>query len=225
VELVACRVQLGEPDSSGRRSPELIADSEFSIAVDSLITAVSQSPLLEGFEALQHDGNWLVTDQQGKLDEGILAGGDTLRLGIAGNAIVQGRNAAEALHARLSGQQDEHPKVTDRDSIGPHEINFDHKPESPAASPLTLPGDERVARGKAEVSDTISEQQFLQEVERCFSCGACMGCEHCSMFCTSACYTKLEEAGPGLYFALTLDACKKCGKCIEVCPSGFLDAI
>ena len=37
-KLVANRMALGEPDSSGRRRPEIIEDSEFSIPVDPLIT-------------------------------------------------------------------------------------------------------------------------------------------------------------------------------------------
>ena len=96
--------------------------------------------------------------------------------------------------------------------------------ESSGTRPPKLTGEERIATGDAEVAGIISEAQFLQEVERCFSCGACNGCEQCAMFCTSACYTKLEEVGPGMYFALSLDECKECGKCIEVCPCGFLTA-
>jgi len=29
---------------------------------------------------------------------------------------------------------------------------------------------------------------------------------------------------PGMYFTLLLDECKECGKCIEVCPCGYLEA-
>ena len=109
-------------------------------------------------------------------------------------------------------------------SISSRQINFDHKPQSVAVQSPKLPGSERVSKGEAEVTGTTTEQQFLNEVERCFSCGSCMGCEQCSMYCTLACYTKLEEVAPGLYFTLMLDACKECGKCVEVCPSGYLDA-
>ena len=33
----------------------------------------------------------------------------------------------------------------------------------------------------------------------------------------------VESAGPGMYFTINLDNCKECGKCIEVCPCGFLE--
>ena len=45
------------------------------------------------------------------------------------------------------------------------------------------------------------------------------------MYCTSGCYTRLSEVGPGAYFSLVLDACQACGKCIEVCPCGFLEVV
>jgi len=101
--LVACRMRLGEPDDSGRRRPIPIPGSDHSIDVDSVIAAVSQAPSLDGFEALDLDSNWLLTDGGGSVGDGVLAGGDALGLGIAGNAIVQGRRAAEELHARLRG--------------------------------------------------------------------------------------------------------------------------
>ena len=82
---------------------------------------------------------------------------------------------------------------------------------------------ERLARGMSEVAKTISEERFLAEIDRCFSCGSCFGCEACYMYCTAGCFTRLEEARPGMYFSLNLDQCQDCGKCIEVCPCGFLE--
>ena len=73
------------------------------------------------------------------------------------------------------------------------------------------------------MAQTIAEEEFLAEVDRCFSCGSCFGCEQCYMYCTSGCFTKVEEAGPGMYFTINLDSCRECGKCIEVCPCGFLE--
>ena len=222
--LVACRMQLGEPDSSGRRRPFPIPDSEFKLPLDSLIAAVSQSPSLEGLDSLEHKGQRLTPDAEGAVGHGVMAGGDVLGLGIAGNAILQGRRAAEQVHDYIQGIDREASVPDDRPDIEPDQVKLDSKPGRKAARAAKLPGDERITRGSVEVTSTISEAQFLAETERCFSCGNCFGCEQCSMFCTSGCFTRLEEAMPGMYFTLLLDECKECGKCIEVCPCGFLEA-
>ena len=192
-----------------------------------MIAAVSQAPMLEGFEALDRDGSWLVTGEGGALDDGLIAGGDALGLGIAGNAIVQGRRAAEELHARLravpAADVRADRKMDGRPAITADDVMLDYKPEIPAVRPAKLAGPDRVAMGAAEVAGTITEEEFLAEASRCYSCGSCFGCEQCSMFCTPGCFTKLEEVGPGVYFTLSLDACEECGKCVEVCPCGFLE--
>ena len=100
------RMELGAPDDSGRRSPVPLEGSEYEVTADAVIMAVSQVPVLKGLEALDHKGNWLVADAEGAVGENIVAGGDALGPGIAGEAIVQGRRAAEALHSRLQGLED-----------------------------------------------------------------------------------------------------------------------
>ena len=222
--IIASRMELGEPDASGRRRPVAIAGSEFSLAADSLIAAVSQSPFIEGFETLDHEGPWFHVDSCGDVAQGVLAGGDLLGLGIAGNAIVQGRRAAERLHAQLKGVDSSMDEVLERPGIKSERVKFESRPAVPAARQPKLSANERLTKQTAEVTSTIPENAFLAEIERCYSCGSCMGCEHCSMFCTPGCFTGLEEVGPGMYFTLTLDNCEECGKCIEVCPCGFLEA-
>ena len=218
------RMELGEPDESGRRSPVPIAGSEYEVTADAVIMAVSQVPVLKGLEALDHQGNWLVADAAGAVGENIVAGGDALGPGIAGEAIVQGRRAAEALHGRLRGSED----GGSPDPVGPEihgdQVRFATKAGSAAVHTPMLPAEERVRLGMTEVAGTVDESQFLAEVQRCYSCGSCFGCEQCFMYCTSGCFTRLEEPRPGMYFSLNLDACKECGKCIEVCPCGFLEA-
>jgi formate dehydrogenase major subunit len=217
------QMELGDPDASGRRSPVPVEGSEFDLSADAVIMAVSQVPVLRGLEALDHQGNWLVADAAGAIGENILAGGDALGLGIAGNAIVQGRRAAETLHARLRGVQNSPQENTGRREIHAENVRFASKPGSTAVQTPMLPADERVQLGMTEVAGTVDEAEFLAEVQRCYSCGSCFGCEQCFMYCTSGCFTRLEEPRPGMYFSLNLDACKECGKCIEVCPCGFLE--
>lgn len=88
--------------------------------------------------------------------------------------------------------------------------------------PPCLPVAERLAKPEQEARQTIGEQAFLDEVARCFSCGSCFGCQQCFMFCNAGGFSKLQAAAPGQYFSMVLDNCESCGKCIEVCPCGFL---
>lgn len=217
------RMRLGEVDASGRRSVTPVAGSEFDVAADAVITAVSQVPVLRGLDGLDHEGDWLVADATGAVGDNVLAGGDALGLGIAGDAIVQGRRAAEVLHARLRQTQAGSVRESGRVEIDAGQVRLESKPRSSAAPTPELPVDKRLLSGKAEVAGTISENQFLAEVQRCFSCGSCFGCEQCFMYCTAGSFTRLEEPSPGMYFSLNLDLCQECGKCIEVCPSGFLE--
>jgi len=219
----AQRMRLGDPDSSGRRRPVPIPGSEFSLPADSLIAAVSQVPALEGLEALDHDGNWLIECTNGAVGDQVLVGGDAMGLGIAGEAIVQGRRAAEDLHAEFRGLDPTPVSESDRPEILSENVLFASKAECEAVHTPKLPGEERITLGMTEVAKSITEEQFLAEVDRCFSCGSCFGCHQCYMFCTTGCFTKLEEASPGNYFTINLDECHECGKCIEVCPCGFLE--
>ena len=143
-----------------------------------------------------------------------------MRLGVAGDAIVHGRLAAETIHARLRGLSE--PSLDKPSPIGPEEILFPFHPPVERSSPTRIDPAVRLAKPNLEVSRGITKEQFLQEAGRCMSCGSCFGCEQCFMFCNAQCFTRVDEATPGTYFTLSLDACEECGKCVEVCPCGFL---
>ena len=75
------RMELGEPDASGRRSPKEIAGSEFTIPVDCVIMSLgtSPNPLLKattpGLETLRRGE--IAVDEVGKTSiEGVYCGGD-----------------------------------------------------------------------------------------------------------------------------------------------------
>jgi len=69
----------------------------------------------------------------------------------------------------------------------------------------------------------MSREQASKEAARCMSCGLCFDCQQCLMYCNAGGFTPVAEPAPGNYFTLELDACEGCGKCIEVCPSGYLE--
>jgi NADPH-dependent glutamate synthase beta subunit-like oxidoreductase len=220
--LVLQRMELGAPDDSGRRRPVPVAGSEYRIPVDSVIAAISQQPDWSNLESYQLDGEPTRAglDPSGRLADQVWAGGDVLNLGIASTAIGHGRRAAESVHARLRGLPE--PALEAPDPVGPGPVKLDFYPERPRLEPLVRPVSEWLREPDAEIHLGITEEQFLEEVSRCLSCGQCFGCEQCWMYCAHTCFTRLEEVEPGAYFSVVLEQCQACGKCIDLCPCGFL---
>jgi formate dehydrogenase major subunit len=219
VAVVARRMRLGEPDASGRCRPVPVPDSDFRVEADSVIAAVAQSPDWSGLEELAAEG--LVVDDSGAADEWLWAGGDVLVPNIAGVAIAHGRRAAETLDARLRGRPA--PLPDDRPEIGADRVFFGFHPERARTERPHLSPEESLASPDAEVVLGLSEEEFLAEAGRCLSCGSCFGCQQCWMYCTPGCFTRVEQSSPGVYYALSADNCEECGKCVEVCPCGFLE--
>ena len=97
------KMELGEPDASGRRSPVPVEGSEFEIETDTVIMALgtSSNPLIAkttaGLETTRRGG--IVTDETGETSRpGVFAGGDA----VTGAATVilamgAGRTAAKAI--------------------------------------------------------------------------------------------------------------------------------
>ncbi len=108
VRAIECvRMQLGEPDSSGRRSPVPVEGSEFTIEADCVIMALgtSPNPLLKnttaGLETLKRGE--IAVDENGKTSiEGVYCGGDAAT-GAATviKAMGAGKKAAHAIDEYL----------------------------------------------------------------------------------------------------------------------------
>lgn len=111
VKGVECiRMELGEPDESGRRSPVPVEGSEFTIDADVVVMALGTSPnplikdTTEGLETNRR--GCIIADETGHTTrEGVFAGGDA----VTGAATVilamgAGRKAAAAIHEYLLGK-------------------------------------------------------------------------------------------------------------------------
>ncbi|HON23612.1 MAG TPA: FAD-dependent oxidoreductase, partial [Syntrophales bacterium] len=108
------RMELGEPDASGRRSPVAVPGSEFVIAVDTVVVAVGTmaNPIVPattpGLETNRR-GYIVVKGESGETTRpGVYAGGDI----VTGSATVilamgAGRKAAQAIHRALAGENTE----------------------------------------------------------------------------------------------------------------------
>ncbi len=105
------KMQLGEPDASGRRSPVEIPNSEYEIEADEVIMSLgtSPNPLITSTTAgLNADGRKrIIVDENGKTSKkGVFAGGDA----VTGAATVilameAGKKAAKAIDEYLSDME------------------------------------------------------------------------------------------------------------------------
>jgi glutamate synthase (NADPH/NADH) small chain len=104
------RMQLGEPDRSGRRRPVPMEGSEFLLEADALIAAVGQKVIPVHDEtvpvAITSRGTYVVDPVTLQTSvEWIFAGGDTV-LGpqTVAKAVCQGLDAAESMHRYMQGK-------------------------------------------------------------------------------------------------------------------------
>lgn len=215
------RMELGEPDSSGRRRPVPLEGDAFELPASAVIVAISQEPDWTALDGVMHEHGWVQTARDGLLDAKTYAGGDVRGLGTASLAIGQGRAAAETAHARQDGTAYPGNGVKPTRTDLPR-VKLDLYEAKPRVEIERLPVTDRLADPSRTVSETITEEAFLAEVTRCLSCEACFGCRHCITYCNPGGFVDLPEPTPGQYFRMDLSVCEGCGKCIEVCPCGFL---
>jgi heterodisulfide reductase subunit A-like polyferredoxin len=197
VKGVKCvKMELGEPDSSGRRRPIPIKDSEFVIPADTMIAAVAQAPEISfldeshGLEITPKgtfavDPLTLATNRPG-----VFAGGDVARgPWILIQAIADGRRGALSIDRYLRGV----PLLTPREQIPLAVVDLSREEISqmveegevdlaPRTRVPELPEGERV-RDFREVELVLTEAQAKQEAARCLACGICSECHLCVQVC------------------------------------------
>ncbi|MCP4659656.1 MAG: FAD-dependent oxidoreductase [bacterium] len=187
LELTCQRMELGEPDASGRRRPVPIAGSEFAIECSTVVAAIGQAVDLtpaerDGVEVtrwgIHADARTHATNLSG-----VFAGGDAvLGADLAVRAVAAGRMAAVSIDQYLHGQPVTGPE---------EEWNIELRPVSDAEraelyreiekSPRTPhPAIDRERRLGSfdEVEAGLSDEDAVRESRRCMSCGCrkAVGC-------------------------------------------------
>ncbi len=101
------RMELGEPDESGRRRPVAVKGSEFVVEVQTIVEAIGQkpNPIIQATTpglTTSKRGTVVINDQQATSRAGIFAGGDLSRGGATVIlAMRDGKQASAAIHAYL----------------------------------------------------------------------------------------------------------------------------
>jgi heterodisulfide reductase subunit A2 len=189
VGLRCIKMELGEPDSSGRRRPIPVPGSEFDVDIDQLIPAIGQRPDLTAVENITglDFSRWgtidtdAITYATGR--EGVFAGGD-VQTGpwVAIGAVAAGREAAESIVRFLDGKD----MADGREPLG--NDNPNHRPipkDAPVAARLKMPELDAGQRTSnfAEVALGFEETAGQAEAGRCLNCGYCCECYQCVEAC------------------------------------------
>jgi formate dehydrogenase major subunit len=189
LRLVCRRMQLGEPDASGRRRPVPVPDSEFEVGCETLIAAVGQGVDLalardEGLEVsdwgLSADPKTLATNLPG-----VFAGGDAvLGADVAVRAVAAGRIAAVSIDQYLAGEPVTGPREMAAIAMRPVDdaeraAIFREIERAPRVATPTLELERRLA-GFEEIDRGLDDEQAQKEAVRCMSCNCSKSCE-CSL--------------------------------------------
>jgi NADPH-dependent glutamate synthase beta subunit-like oxidoreductase len=214
------KMQLTEPDESGRRKPEPVAGSEFTIQVDNAISALGQETdwscltdecacTLSEWGTMNVDPLTLQSD-----DPDIFAGGDAVRgpQSII-EAIADGKQAAVSIDRFVAGRDLKLGRETDLKTItNPQKEVYNR------IDPVQMPridAQQRVTNFD-EVQLGLTEEMVIQEAKRCINCGSC---------CVQACPYGVMQFNHDIIKAVKCDLCvEKRGRdeapaCSLVCPT------
>lgn len=241
------RMELGQPDSSGRRTPVPIKGSDYFMECDNVLLAVGQLADLSFIR--EEDGIETTPQETIKVDPqtlsttapGIYAGGDCAfgpRLLI--DAEGDGRRAARSIHRYLRGDVawSEHVELP----VVPLRDLHDSYDATPRQACPTRALDRRMGFTEVELPYSVEQaaiegnrclgchQNIFLDGERCILCGGCV--DVCPYQCIAmvsasrvdwqdAAESSPPEASRGEGYAMVLDEtrCIRCGLCVRRCPT------
>lgn len=241
--LACIEMALGEPDESGRRRPEPIPGSEFTLPVDTVIAAIGQTPDVSFIEAEEATpdggsigiakGNVIVANPDTLQTDmrGVFAGGDAVTgPARAVDAMAQGRKAAVSIDRYLRG-------VVLEDGIKPFNWSKGRLDEIDKAEfadverqprremPRLRPQERRDNFEEMELGYT--EEMAKTEAQRCLSCG-CKAVDYCDLRRLAAEYgvsdtparrtkqiCKVDKSHP--FIEIDANKCVACVRCVRTC--------
>jgi len=234
---------LGPAGKDGRREPRPVEGSNFTLAVDAVISAIGETPDFSFLpQELRRSTGSLPVDETGATGvKGVFAGGDIItqprtvsyaigsgkKAAMAIDATLQGKDAIEALRSarwggkgslsmaryRKGGTDGTVPEVIPFSGL--NTAYFKRQARKPKEK---LPVSRRTS-GFSEVTLGLSPASALYEAKRCFNCGVCNLCHNCFIYCPDlAISARPDKQG----YDINYDYCKGCCICVEECPRGAI---
>ena len=243
--LKCIRMELGSPDSSGRRRPVPMEGSDFILNCDFVFAAVGQNPKLSfltqkpeemlpanGQLQLTRWGSMMVKDDTFETDtEGVFGGGDMVTgAATAIEAIAAGRKAANGISSYLeTGFAKAEPKFFNSRKDDFQEVSQKDLRYQEEIAPVKMPeldSKERISSFD-EVELGLSDEDAIKESKRCLECG-CEALFDCKLRKYASDYGILVDRYRGEVNQYDLDRshplieldpnkCILCGRCVRVC--------
>jgi NADPH-dependent glutamate synthase beta subunit-like oxidoreductase/Pyruvate/2-oxoacid:ferredoxin oxidoreductase delta subunit len=232
------KMELGEPDSSGRRRPIPIDGSNYTVELETIIAAIGEQCDLYFLpkEILEDDWAIKIDDLGRTSNNKIFAGGDAAdQPRTVAHAIGSGKRAAIAIDAYLQGidlsdrmdklrigqkgtlaiQRYINPtKPPNSQVVTIDDINLDYFTPEPKGEPEV--------RSIKDYKDNFEEEKIgynedetVKEACRCFNCGTCNQCDNCFTVCPDVAIRRDHKSNR---YRINYNYCKGCLVCVHECP-------
>ncbi|MGO9413194.1 MAG: FAD-dependent oxidoreductase [Spirochaetia bacterium] len=233
--LTLLKMELGEPDASGRRRPVPVEGSEYSVPVDTIISAVGQfsdTKLLSSLEGVVDAKGNVAADVETGITSapGVFVAGDLLTgTDIAIRAVAGGKHAARAVLAYFEGRTYARPKEflsKKADFKEPVSADFKDTPRVAREKPRVMSAEKR-KKSFVEIESTITAEQAVAEASRCLECG-CQDVRDCALkqyateydvsakrFTGDVPIHPVDNSHP--LIARDPSKCILCGRCVRIC--------
>ncbi len=231
--LTCQRMELGEPDASGRRRPVAIEGSEFDTVADTVIAAIGQKTAANEGMKVNRWGDLDADEITLNVEGNVFAAGDCVTgAATVVEAVAGGRKAALAVCSMMAEKEYSEPAVVNVSrghwsSLSEDKLVYLGEPAQVEREELTFIDIEKRCTTMDEVTETMTAEQLAEEGKRCFEC-SCTAKGDCKLKEHSETYGAKPDAIKGEKLVSGYDnrhpsiihdrmKCIKCGICIKVC--------
>ena len=223
-------MELGEPDTGGRRSPVPVEGKFEILELDNVIMAIGQKINVNGFETLELNDRGNISADKNTFRtsvDGVFAVGDATNRGasIAIEAIGEAQKASVVIDGYLNGDVISYKKPYVSEKIVTA-VDFAEK-EKVSRAKMPQRGAEERTKDFNEINLGLSVEAAVNEAKRCLECG-CHDYHDCKLICYANQYDVEPERFAGekhdcpqdsklVYIERDQNKCVLCNLCVRVC--------
>ena len=225
------KMELGEPDASGRRSPVRVDGETEILYCDTIISAIGQQVVSEDIKELELTKKGTISADERSFKtsvDGVFAAGDVINKGpdIAVRAIAGGKNAARSIDCYLNGI-DLAPELPQYAENKDFDAEVLYGIEKIDRVNITLENADLRKNNFNEVASVLTKEEAQKEASRCLECG-CASVYDCQLLPLIREYDswkmsisgktrqyKKDKSHP--FIVRDNNKCILCGLCVRVC--------